>query len=283
MYGVIPVTSTLPGAKFGVLFMHHSGYSTMCGHAVIAIGKWAISSGRVPLSEPVTQFVVECPCGPVALSVAVREGAIGQVSFDSVAAFVSMLDLPIEVPGFGGILIDIAYGGAFYAIVPASRLGLSLDTTPIGDLVCAASAISEAVRASHAVHHPTEADLSFLYGTILTDERSPRSGQVLRNLCEFAGGQVDRSPTGSGVTARMALYFRRGMIGLEQSVRFAGITGDSFSASVVQQIGGTFPTVNVRVSGRAFFTGSAQFTTEPDDPLKEGFSLEELRFGEPLA
>jgi trans-L-3-hydroxyproline dehydratase len=210
----------------------------------------------------------------------VRNGAVGQVGFDSVAAFVPILDLPIEVPGFGQLLIDIAYGGAFYAIVPASRLGLSLDITPIRELVSAASALSNAVRASYVVRHPTEADLSFLYGTILTDDRLPRSGQVLRNLCEFAGGQVDRSPTGSGVTARMALYFRRGMIGLGQSARFAGITGDSFSASVVQQIGGSPPSVKVHVSGRAYFTGSAQFTIEPDDPLKGGFLLDELRFGE---
>jgi trans-L-3-hydroxyproline dehydratase len=212
----------------------------------------------------------------------VKDGAIGQISFDSVAAFVPTLDLPIELPGFGRVLVDIAYGGAFYVIVPASRLDLSLDITPIRELVSAASAISNAVRASYAVRHPTEADLSFLYGTILTDDRLPQSGLVLRNLCEFAGGQVDRSPTGSGVTARMALYFRRGMIDLGQAVRFAGITGDSFSASVVQQSGGSFPSVNVRVSGRAFFTGCAQFTTEPDDPLKGGFLLDELSFGETL-
>jgi proline racemase len=158
MYGALPVPPSTPGAAFGVLFMHHAGFSTMCGHATVALGRWAVDSGRVALRDGEARFVLDCPCGPV--DVHVR--ADGTVAFDSVPSFASALDIPVEVPGCGTIRCDIGYGGAFYAILPASRLGLDLTATPLRQLRAAARAVTTAIRARDDVRHPAEPDLSFL-------------------------------------------------------------------------------------------------------------------------
>jgi proline racemase len=270
MYGALPVATSLPGAAFGVLFMHHSGFSTMCGHATVALGRWAVDSGRVALQAGRADFVLECPCGPV--EVHVTEGG-DAVSFDSVPAFAAALDLAVEVPGFGSILCDIGYGGAFYAIVPASRLGIDLAVTSMTQSRTVARAITEAVRAQHTVRHPTEQGLGFLYGTILTDDASSGEG-ISRNLCVFGEGQIDRSPTGSGVTARLAVSATRGLVAPGAHRRFAGPTGVPFTGEVIaEQRLGNLHTFRVRVSGRAFYSGNATFTVESDDALHDGFSI----------
>jgi proline racemase len=270
MYGALPVAASVPGAAFGVLFMHHSGFSTMCGHATIALGRWAVDSGRVALLDGRVDFVLECPCGPV--DVHVTEGG-ARVAFDSVPGFAAALDLPVEVPGFGRVLCDIGYGGAFYAIVPASRLGIDLAVTPIGRQREAARAVTDAIRAGHPVQHPTETDLEFLYGTILIDD-VPSSEGTSRNLCVFGEGQIDRSPTGSGVTARLAVDATRGLVRPGAQRRFAGPTGVPFTGEIVaeQDLAG-LRAFRVRVSGSAFYSASATFTVEAGDTLRDGFDL----------
>jgi trans-L-3-hydroxyproline dehydratase len=271
MYGALPVGSLVPGAAFGVLFMHHSGFSTMCGHATIALGRWAVDSGRVALRDGRADFVLECPCGPV--DVHATEGG-AYVAFDSVPGFAAELDLAVEVPGFGRVLCDIGFGGAFYAILPASRLGIDLAGIPIGEQRAAARAVTDAIRARHVVRHPTEPELGFLYGTILTDDARPQDG-ISRNLCVFGEGQIDRSATGSGVTARLAVDATRGLVGLGERRRFAGPTGVPFTGEVIaaQRVGDR-RAFRVRVAGRAFYSGSASFTVEADDTLQDGFDLD---------
>src|SRR4051794_33104182 len=127
MYGVIPVEPDLPGAALAVLFMHNEGYSTMCGHATIAVGRWAVETGRVVGIEPQTRFLLQCPCGGVDVTVEVERGNVGRVSFRSVPAFVLRLDLEVEVEALGPVRCDVAYGGAFYAIARAADLGVDLD------------------------------------------------------------------------------------------------------------------------------------------------------------
>lgn len=272
MYGALPVPPSTPGAAFGVLFMHHAGFSTMCGHATIALGRWAVDSGRVALIGDEASFVLDCPCGPV--DVHVR--ADGTVAFDSVPSFAAVLNEHVQVPGLGSVFCDIGYGGAFYAILPASRLGLTLGATPLGQLRAAARAVTVAIRAREMVRHPSEPDLSFLYGTILTDDPVPASDAVSRNLCVFGEGQIDRSPTGSGVSARMAVDAARGLIAPGQTRCFAGATGVAFEGTIIAatQVAG-MPAFRVRVAGRAAYCGSAEFSFEDDDVLRDGFSLED--------
>ncbi len=273
MYGALLVEPSLPGADLAVLFMHNEGWSTMCGHATIALGRYAVEKGLVPVNEPVTRIGLECPCGLVRVEVEVAGGRPGQVSFESVPAFLSAADLAVEVPGHGRVVCDVAYGGAFYALADAARFGLDLNTARIRDVVDAATALSDAVRAAHRLSHPESADLEFLYGSILTDGGDGRETPS-RNICVFANAEVDRSPTGSGVTARLAAMQAKGRARPGDTHRFESATGAVFSgriASVLDFAGQ--PAVTVMVSGRAHWSGRADYVVEPDDPLGGGFLL----------
>jgi trans-L-3-hydroxyproline dehydratase len=274
MYGAIPVEPDLPGADLAVLFMHNEGYSTMCGHAVIALGRWAIDTGRIPMREPETRFAIQCPCGLVRVRVAIENGRAGAVHFESVPAFAFALDRRIAVPGWGEVAVDIGFGGAFYALVPAARFGLDVRRSRTRDLVDAAAAVSEAARAQVALDHPDDAELAFLYGTILTDGADAWSEAATANICVFADREVDRSPTGSGVTARIAVQHAKGLIGLGQLRRFESVTGAEFTGVALRAArAGRHAAVIVEVGGRAHYAGAARFTLEPGDRLGAGFLL----------
>lgn len=275
MYGVIPVEPDLPDADLAVLFMHNEGYSTMCGHAVIALGRWAVDSGLVPRLMPETAVAIQCPCGLVRAHVAVDEkGRSGQVRFESVPAFAYALGCAVNLPGHGRVVLDIAYGGAFYAVLPAATFGLDVRRSPVRALVDAAAAVTAAAKAQVALSHPDDPDLAFLYGTILTDGADTWSETPTANICVFAEREVDRSPTGSGVTARIALQHARGQIGLGRERQFESVTGAIFTGRVASRMTlGPRDAVTVEVSGRAHYTGKAQFIAEPDDPLRDGFLL----------
>ena len=278
MYGVIPVDASHPEAAFGVLFTHNEGYSTMCGHATIALGRYAIEGGLVAATAPVTRFAIEAPCGLVRLACAVENGIVGTVSFESVPAFVEARDLVVAVPGHGEIVTDIAYGGAYYCILPASRFGLDLMQSPVEAIVAAAGALTDQVRASRRITHPSEPDLGFLYGTIVTDEAA--AGEDSFNLCVFAERQIDRSPTGSGVTARMALDHAKGLIATGERRSFRSITGGTFTGRVLGPAEGQgLGAVTVEVGGRSHLAGEGRFVIEADDPLACGFALPK-RFAE---
>jgi trans-L-3-hydroxyproline dehydratase len=278
MYGVIPVEPSRPEAVMGALFTHGEGYSTMCGHATIALGRWLVESGRVPAVEGETRFALELPCGVVSLTCEVENGRVLRTTFESVPAFASRRDLIVEVAGYGPIRLDLAYGGAFYAILPSSALGLDFRETPLPRLTEAAVAVTEAVRRSVPITHPQADDLGFLYGTILTDDAPPP--EPTSNLCVFAEGQIDRSPTGSGVTARMALDHARGAIAPWVERLFRGPTRIPFSGRVVGQAGPPDGAVTVAVSGTSAFSGEATFRLEANDPLAHGFGLPPT-FGHP--
>jgi proline racemase len=270
MYGVLPVEPDLPGADLAVLFIHNEGYSTMCGHAVIALGRWAVDSGRVRRGTSESKVAIQCPCGLVEACVA----SDGAVRFASVPAFAFALDAKIEVPGIGAVSIDIGYGGAFYAFVPAARFGLDVKHSATRDLVDAASLVSEAAKAQIKLDHPDEPDLAFLYGSILTDGKDAFSAEPTANICVFAEREVDRSPTGSGVTARIALQHARRQIALGQERGFESVTGAIFTGKALKTTRtGRFDAVIVEVAGRAHYTGSARFTLEENDEIGRGFLL----------
>ncbi|WP_223861585.1 proline racemase family protein [Geminicoccus harenae] len=273
MYGVLPVEPDLPDADLAVLFMHNAGWSTMCGHAVIALGRFAVEQGLVPVREPLTPVRIQCPCGLVEALVEVEGGKSGAVRFRSVPAFAHGLDRVLEVEGVGPVLVDVGYGGAFYAVIDAGQFGLDVGRSPVGELVELAHRVTTAGRAQLELHHPDDPDLAFLYGTILTDGGSGEH-EPSANVCVFAEREVDRSPTGSGVTARMALMHRRRQVAAGSIRRFASRTGAVFTGQVVgeERLDGR-PAVRVEVRGRAHFTGAARFTLEEDDAIGRGFLL----------
>jgi proline racemase len=274
MYGVLPVEPDLPEADMAVLFMHNAGWSTMCGHAVIALGRFAVDRGLVRVTEPETTVRIQCPCGLVVARVQVEGGRSGAVSFTSVPAFAFARDAMVETREYGPVTCDIGFGGAFYAVLPAAHLGLDVLGSLTRDLVDAASLVTDAAKRQIALGHPGDPDLAFLYGTILTDGRDGIAGGPSANICVFADRQVDRSPTGSGVTARMALLHRRGQAGLGEPRRFQSVTGAVFDGRILEETRvGPYPAVTVEVRGRAHYTGEASFRIEPDDPLGWGFNL----------
>ena len=268
MYGVIPVKPDHPEADLAVLFMHNEGYSTMCGHATIAVSRWAIESGLIAAREPVTTFNLQVPAGLVRVSARVANGRVERVAFRSVPAFVEHTRVPVAIPGFGEITLDVAYGGAFYAFASAADYGLQLPGSPIADLVRAAWATTGAVAAALPLSHPDDPDLNFLYGTILTDGNDAWSERPTTNVCVFADRQVDRSPTGSGVTARIAIQRAAELIPMGVERSFSSIVGSTFTGKAVEETTvGHRPAVIVEVAGEAHFTGESTFTLEDDDPL----------------
>jgi trans-L-3-hydroxyproline dehydratase len=270
MYGALLVEPDHPEADLAVLFMHNEGLSTMCGHATIALARWAVASGRVTRREPETVVRLQCPCGLVVATVA----GDGTVHFESVPAFAYALDRVAPTRTWGPVGVDIAYGGAFYAVLAADSIGLDLKASPMRAIADAGEEITKAAAAAIPIEHPEEPDLAFLYGTILTDGREGKHTPS-RNICIFAGRQVDRSPTGSGVTARMALAAARRTAPAGEERLFESCTGAIFSGKVVRAAAsvGRRKSVIVEVGGRAHQTGEARFRFDNDDPLREGFSV----------
>jgi len=274
MYGALLVEPDLPGADLAVLFMHNEGYSTMCGHAVIALGRYAVDQGLVPAVEPVTEVNIECPCGLVRAFVEVKDGRAGAVSFESVPAFLLARDESIDLPPYGRVKFDVAYGGAFYALADCRRFGLEFGRDRASAFVAVATTLTERLKRDFPLSHPDHPDLAFLYGAILTDGEEAWSERPTRNICVFADAEVDRSPTGSGVTARLAAMHAKGLIDIGQERLFESIVGSRFRGAVVRrEKAGRHEAIIARVAGRAHYTGKAEFTLEEDDALGRGFLL----------
>lgn len=274
MYGALLVEPNLPRADLAVLFMHNEGYSTMCGHAVIALGRYAVDQGLVIAEAPLTTVRIECPCGMVVAQVEVENGRAGAVSFESAPSFLLARERTIALQDYGDVTFDIAYGGAFYAIAASQQFGLDFGYHSARDFVDAATALTEAVKRDYKIVHPDAEDLGFLYGTIITDGHDGSGGKATRNVCVFADREVDRSPTGSGVTARLAAMHAKGEVGIGETRLFQSIVGSLFTGSVAgTTFCGPHEAVTARVGGRAFYSGKSEFMLEDDDTLGRGFLL----------
>lgn len=272
MYGCLLVPPNDEDGDFGILFMHNEGYSTMCGHAIIAITTLAVEMGWVNIEAPETRVRIDAPCGRIEAFARVENGKVQGVRFLGVPSFVVAPDQIVTLPAYGDIRYDLAYGGAFYAYVDARPLNLALTPENYRRLIELGVAVKQAVMENNpGVRHPFEADLSFLYGVIfIGDALTP--GIDSRNVCIFAEGEVDRSPTGSGVSGRMAIHHARKEIRIGQKMSIESITGSVFQGSVVGETDfGPFRAVIPEVSGTAYITGEHTFLIDPDDPFREGF------------
>ena len=276
MYGCVLTPPVTAEADLGVLFMHNEGYSTMCGHGVIALVTALIEAGAMPIKGQQTPINLDTPAGLVRATAHIdAEGQVERVSFLNVPSFVYARDVAIELAPDRRISVDIAFGGAFYAIVPAAAVGLLVAPEQTAQLVAAGEAIKRAVNAALPIQHPFEADLGFLYGTILTGPaESPEHHS--RNICVFANAEVDRSPTGTGVSARLALHHAKGEIADDQQIAIESILGSAstFSGRVVGRAEvGSYPAVIPEISGTAFITGRHEFSIAPHDRVGQGFLL----------
>lgn len=274
MYGCILLPPNDEDGDFGILFLHNEGYSTMCGHAIIAISTLAVEMNWVEVTSPETHIKIDAPCGRINSFVKIKDGKVVSVYFHCVPSFVIALDQEVEVKGLGKVTYDLAYGGAFYAYVDADKLGIPLIPENYNLLLKHGMDIKRAVmKTNDQINHPFETDLSFLYGTIFIG--GPISeGLDSRNVCIFAEGEVDRSPTGSGVSGRMAIHSLRDEIKIGETMTIESITGSIFKGSIIQEEKyGSFDAVIPQVEGTAHITGQHEFLIDPDDPFKFGFLL----------
>jgi len=269
MYGA--VISPSRNADFDVFFLHNEGYSTMCGHAIIALTKLVLETGLVKKKGKQQTLTINVPCGQVTASATVENRKAKNISFLNVPSFLYMQDQQVDVPGLGKVNFDIAYGGAFYAFVEADDLKLQLAPEDFNKLVDYGRRIKKAVMQQFKIKHPFENDLSFLYGTIFTgDPKNPKHHS--RNVCVFAEGEVDRSATGSGVSARAALHHAKGELKLNETITIESITGSTMTVQATETCRyGPFDAVIPRVGGTAHITGQHEFYFDPDDPFKRGF------------
>ena len=295
MYGGILVPPDHDEAQVGVLFMHNEGYSTMCGHGTIALATALVESGAIPATGVATPIGIDAPCGLVRAVAHVHENELAsahasgrtprvhEVTFENVPSFAAALDVAIDVPGYGSLTVDVGYGGAFYALIDASQLGIEMRAESAAALAAAGRAITNAGRAALrtggalatalGVAHPEEDDLSFLYGTIISGPPEDPAHHS-RNLCLFAEGEVDRSPTGSGVSARLAVLHARGEVQTDQEIAIESILGREsvFRGRVVrtEEWAGRNAVIP-EVRGSAHMTGSARFVLDANDPIGRGF------------
>ena len=265
MYGAVITSSK--DADFDVFFLHNEGYSTMCGHAIIALTKLAVETGLVTKNE----MTFNVPAGRIVARATVVEGQVTETSFQNVPSFLYLREQQVEVPGIGLVEFDVAYGGAFYALVSAESVGLTLEQAQFNRIIECGRRIKHAVIARFPITHPFEPDLSFLYGTIFTGPPHNPSHHS-RNVCIFADGELDRSATGSGVSARAALHFAKGELGLNQKIVIESILGSTMSVSAVKTTSlGPHAAIIPEVSGTASIIGRNEFYFNPDDPFRAGF------------
>jgi trans-L-3-hydroxyproline dehydratase len=273
MYGCLLTPPVTADGDVGVLFMHNEGFSTMCGHGIIGLVTVGVETGRLRPRGDDGLIRIDTPAGRVTARAHVEGDRVRRVSFRNVPSFVLEAGLRVEVPGLGPIRCDLAFGGAFYAYVDAEPLGLEIAPAEHSRLIEVGMRIKRAVSAARTIVHPAGApDLNFLYGTILVRRLG---GPVhSRNACIFAEGEVDRSPTGTGVSGRAAILHRRGELRLGQAITIESVIGTRFTVAVLEQgTVGTLPAIVPEVSGSAHLTGRHEFLIAPDDPLRDGFLL----------
>ena len=272
MYGAVITEPVTEGADFGTFFLHNEGYSTMCGHATIALTKLVLDTGLVQKEGQNPVLHIDAPPGRLtATGHRDKNGMVTKSSFLNVPSFLYLSDETVEVPGLGTVKFDIAYGGAFYAFCNADELGLKMDASNYNKLIDYGKRIKKAVMQNFEIKHPFEEDLSFLYGVIFTGKAHSEKHHS-RNVCIFAEGEVDRSATGSGVSARAALHYAKGELNKNQKITIESILGTTMDVEVKQTVRyGPHNAVIPEVTGEAFFTGQNEFWFDPHDPLKEGF------------
>jgi trans-L-3-hydroxyproline dehydratase len=270
MYGAIVTGPVRPDSDLGVLFMHNEGWSTMCGHGIIALVTVALETGML---SPRPVIKIDLPAGQIVTRGNMNGSRVTSVAFENVPSYAYVLDQHVDVPGLGRIRYDVAFGGAFYAYVDARDLGVEMTARDYRPLIERGMAVKRAVMQSLEIKHPFEPDLSFLYGAIICGPALSADAHS-RNVCIFAEGEVDRSPTGTGVSGRLALEFARGRLKAGEPFIVESILGTRFTGRVLRPTTfGGHEAIVPEVEGRAWITGRNEFLIAPDDPLREGFIL----------
>lgn len=271
MYGAILMPPVTPEADYGVLFLTNEGYSSMCGHGVIALTTVLLEMGMLPRrGETETPVTYDSPAGLIR-AVAMHDGDhVVVVRFQNVPAFQYRRDLAIHTSA-GPVTVDVAWGGAFYALVDAAAFGLEVIPENASRLTNLGMEIKYAVQDLDYPVHPEEPGLHGVYGTIITSSPRTSDGDG-RNITIYANGAVDRSPCGTGTSARLANMYARGQIEVGKPFRHESVIDTLFTGKVLAETSvAGFPAVETEIAGRGFVTGLHQFLVQPDDATSQGF------------
>lgn len=272
MSGAVLQPPTRPDADFGVLFIEVSGLLPMCGHGTIGVATVLVETGMVPVTEPVTTIRLDTPAGLVVAEVAVEDGAATSVTLANVPSYAHTLDATVEVPGYGEVRYDLAFGGNFYAIVELADLKLPFDRSRAGDLLSAGLAVMDAVNAAGPPVHPERDDIAGCHHVYL---KAPGStARLSRHAMAIHPGWFDRSPCGTGTSARMAQLHARGELAVGQEFVNESFIGTRFTGRLLGETTvGPYAAVLPSLTGRAWITGTSQFHLDPSDPFPAGFLL----------
>ncbi len=272
MSGAILQPPLDPRADWGVLFIEVSGLLPMCGHGTIGVATVLVETGMVEVSEPETLIRLDTPAGLVEARVAVQDGHARSVTLRNVPAFVEALDAEVEVPGLGRLTYDMAFGGNFYAVLPAAAVDLKVEPANAAAFIDVGARIMAAIDAVARPVHPEDARISGCHHVVLHEPGS--GGADARAATSIHPGWLDRSPCGTGTSARLALLHARGELAVGAPFVNASILDTRFTGRIVEEteVAGR-PAVVPEITGRAWITGTATYGLAPDDPFPAGFSL----------
>ena len=283
---VLPPTD--PAADAGYVIMEQVEYPGMSGTNTICVVTVLLETGMVPMREPVTELTLEAPAGLIRVRASCRDGKVTAVTFRSVPAFATHLDVPIEVPTLGTVIVDVAYGGMFYAIAEAAQFGLRLTPDEGRDIVRITELVKAAANEQLPVVHPEQPGFA---GITIGQLSGPPSGPHAdrRNVVTVSTGEldwerpstwtgvIDRSPCGTGTSARMATLWARGRLGLGEDFRHEGILGTVFTGRLVEETRvGPYQAVVPEISGQAWITGFNTLIVDPTDPFPDGFTVGDI-------
>ena len=272
MFGSIITSSNDKEADFGIIFMDGGGYLNMCGHGSIGAATVAVETGMVEMHEPITNLVMEAPAGLIRAKVKVENDKVQEVSITNVPSFLYMEDVKLEVPSLNKtITFDISFGGSFFAIIHASELGVKVEASQVDVLKKLGLEIRDLINETMTIQHPTldhikTVDLVEIYDAPSNPEAT------YKNVVIFGQGQVDRSPCGTGTSAKLATLYKKGHLKIDEKFVYESITGTMFKGRVLEETKvGDFDAVIPEITGGAYITGFCHFVIDPDDPLKHGF------------
>jgi trans-L-3-hydroxyproline dehydratase len=272
MYGALLTEPVTPGADAGVLFMHNEGYSTMCGHGIVAVTTVALERRLIMPAGDGTAIAYDSPAGTIRARARLRDRRVESVAFLNVPSFVLHGGLTVKIAS-RTLRADVAFGGAFYAIVDSETVGLPIDVAHLPELRRVGMDIKHAIEAAQTIVHPLEPGLSGIYGTIFTGPPTDDSAD-LRNVTIFADAEVDRSPCGTGTAAVMAVIDAMGLLGEHKPFVHESLIGTRFLGRVASRTRvGDYAAIIPEIEGSAWITGEHTFVIDESDPLREGFRI----------
>ncbi|RRQ38339.1 proline racemase [Clostridioides difficile] len=273
MFGSVMTQPCCPDADFGIIFMDGGGYLNMCGHGTIGAMTAAIETGVVPAVEPVTHVVMEAPAGIIRGDVTVVDGKAKEVSFLNVPAFLYKEGVEVDLPGVGTVKFDISFGGSFFAIIHASQLGLKIEPQNAGKLTELAMKLRDIINEKIEIQHPTLAHIKTVDLVEIYDEPTHPEA-TYKNVVIFGQGQVDRSPCGTGTSAKLATLHAKGELKVGEKFVYESILGTLFKGEIVEETKvADFNAVVPKITGSAYITGFNHFVIDEEDPLKHGVIL----------